>query len=181
MRKLILVAGLPCAGKTTVAEILSKLTGAPIIVMGDIVRELSQKLSEEPHRVAIGLRLREGRRAIALRVLEKLKDTPNDLIIIEGIRSIDEVECFKENGYETYLIYVVASRPTREKRARERGRDEDVRHVPSIVLRDLREATYGLAELVIYADAMLLNEYERIEDLREACINILKRLNIAKI
>ncbi len=178
MTKLLLIAGLPCAGKTTVAKILSELTNAPIIVMGDIVREISQRTGEEPHKIAVGLRLREGRRAIALRVLERLKNVQSNLVIIEGVRSIDEVECFRENGYETYLIYVVASRPVRERRALARGRDEDVRHVPHITLRDLREAAYGLADLVIYADVILLNEYERIEDVREACINLLKKLRI---
>ncbi len=180
MRKLILIAGLPCAGKTTVAKILSEILNSPMIAMGDIVREISLKTGEEPHRVAIGLRLREGRRAVALRVLERLKEYQNNILIIEGVRSIDEVECFRENGYDTILIYVAASRPVRERRAWERGRDEDVKHVPSLTLRDLREAAYGLTDLVIYADVMILNEYDRIEDLREACINVLKMLNLVK-
>ncbi|NPA71174.1 MAG: AAA family ATPase [Crenarchaeota archaeon] len=178
MSKLLLIAGLPCAGKTTVAKILSELTNAPIVVMGDIVREISQKTGEEPHKIAVGLRVREGRRAIALRVLEKLKNIKNDLIIVEGVRSIDEVECFREHGYETYLIYVVASRPERERRALARGRDEDVKHVPNITLRDLRESAYGLTDLIIYADVVLLNEYESIEGVREACINLLRKLKI---
>ncbi|NPB00156.1 MAG: AAA family ATPase [Crenarchaeota archaeon] len=178
MRKLLLIAGLPCAGKTTVAKILSELTNAPVIVMGDVIREISEKTGEEPHKVAVGLRRREGRRAVAMRVLEKLKNIQSSLVIVEGVRSIDEVECFRENGYDTYLIYVVASRPVRERRALSRGREEDVKHVPTITLRDLRESIYGLAELIVYADMILLNEFERVEDVREACINLLRRLNI---
>jgi hypothetical protein len=45
-------------------------------------------------------------------------------------------------------------------------------------LRDLRESAYGLTDLIIYADVVLLNEYESIEGVREACINLLRKLKI---
>ncbi len=173
---IILISGLPCSGKTTVAEIFRKYFNCNIVSMGDVIREESSKTGLEPHKIAIYLRCREGRRAVVNRVIDKvLKELENsNVVIVEGLRSFEELEAFREIGYNTVLIYVVASRRVRESRALSRGRAEDVKHVPSIHHRDLRESIYGLIELILYADYIINNDYEDLKKLEEDCLKIIK-------
>jgi len=164
-RLLVLVAGLPLSGKTTVAKLLGEKLGVPVYSLGDVVREEAERVGRDPGEVASMLRVREGRRAIASRLAEKLRDTKHEILIVEGVRSIEEVQELCEKLHASpYILYVAASRPTRERRLQARGRLDDV-GMRTVLLRDLRESAYGLTELIAYADKILLNDHDDIADL----------------
>ncbi len=164
---LVLVSGLPCSGKTTVAQIIAQNFDAPVLSMGDIVREEASRLGIDPGKVATLLRLREGRRAIARRLIEKLRNVDKDVVVIEGVRGPDEVAHLKEeSGCDVLLVYVVASRPVREERFRRRARQDDV-GLTTVNVRDLRESLYGILDLLTVADIVLVNDYETTRELEE--------------
>ncbi len=175
----ILISGLPCSGKSTVANIIAKHLNCNVISMGDVIREESSKTGLEPHKIAISLRLKEGRRIIAKRVVDKIlrELDRKDVVIVEGVRSFEEIELFKEYDLNTVLIYVTASRKIRISRALSRGRSEDLKDVPELTLRDLRESIYGLTELIIYADYIINNDYEDLRRLEEECFKIVKDID----
>jgi len=82
-------------------------------------------------------------------------------------RRIEEVEEIRDKlNVKTYLVYVVASRPVRESRFQARGRADDLT-IRQLVARDLRESVYGLTELVIYADKIIVNDYPDLEPLEK--------------
>jgi len=164
-RLLVLVSGLPLSGKTTLARLLSNRLNAPMFSLGDVIREEASKLNRDPGEVASLLRVREGRRVVASRLAEKIRNVNSDVIIIEGVRSIEEVQELCEKLHAVpYLIYVVSSRPVREKRLRARGRTDDVT-LCTVTVRDLREAAYGLTELIVYADKIVVNDFENVSEL----------------
>ncbi len=176
-RLLILISGLPLSGKTTLAKILSAKLNAPIFSLGDIVREEAAKLGRDPGEVASTLRVREGRRAVASRLVEKIESARSNVVIVEGVRSIEEVEelCEKLSA-RPYIVYVVASRPVREKRMRERGRLDDAT-TRTVTLRDLRELIYGLAELLVYADKIVLNDHNELAVLEQEAETIIEDIH----
>ena len=164
---LVLVSGLPCSGKTTVAQIIAQSFNAPILSMGDVVREEASKLGEDLGKIATLLRLREGRRAIAKRLVEKLRGVDSEVVVIEGVRGPDEVSLLKEeSGCDVFLVYVVASRPVREERFRRRARQDDV-GLTTVNVRDLRESLYGILDLLMIADSVIVNDYENVQELEE--------------
>jgi len=178
-RLAILIAGLPCSGKTTVAKILSEKLKAPLFSMGDIIREEAARLGIDPGKVATMLRTREGRRAVAYRLVEKLRDVTAEIVIVEGVRGPDEIDVIKEMlNMDTVLIYVVASRPVRESRFRQRARQDD-RTVSSVLVRDLRECLYGILDLLTIADIVLVNDFEEVSQLEKYIeSDVLPRLRV---
>ncbi|WP_457611745.1 AAA family ATPase [Methanocaldococcus sp.] len=160
---LIGITGMPGAGKSGVYEVAKRLN-IPIISMGDIVRYETKKrgLELNPKNVgetAIWLREKYGDEAIAVACLkyinENLKD--KDVVIIEGIRSLYEVDYFRKHK-PLVLIAIHASPRTRFERLRSRGREDDPKDLRVFIERDLRELKFGIGESIALADFMVVNE-----------------------
>ena len=100
MAKLVvLLTGMPGAGKSIVSS-LAKDMGIPVINMGDIVREETERRGLKPSitnmlRVADELRQIYGPHAIALLTLKRLHEVSACTVVVDGVRSIEEVEYFK--------------------------------------------------------------------------------------
>ncbi|MFN3803970.1 MAG: AAA family ATPase [Pyrobaculum sp.] len=161
MAKRIMVAGLPGSGKTTVAKIIEGW-GYAYYNLGDVVREEASRAGLPPDRVAVTLRLEVGKRAVAKRLLERVG---GDRVVVDGVRSLEEVEAIEEALGEAALIYVVASRKTRYLRLVERKRADDPSTYSHFLIRDLRELRFGLAELLARADYILVNENKTVKDI----------------
>ena len=108
-RDILIVAltGMPGAGKTTVANYLHHM-GIPLLIMGDVIREAAESqglapTSDNLANLMIKLRKKNGPGAVAHLITNKIKlmrkeDNKLNVVIVDGIRSMAEVEVLKDIG-----------------------------------------------------------------------------------
>ena len=176
-RLVVLLAGMPGAGKSVVSS-LAKDMGIPVINMGDVVREETERRGLKPSminmlRVAEELRQLYGPHAIALLTLKKLSEISACMVIVDGVRSIEEVEYFKQNlDCEILILAIHASPRTRFERLLKRGRPDDPKSWDEFRKRDMKELSWGLGSVIALADIMVVNEGE-LEEFISTVRNIL--------
>jgi dephospho-CoA kinase len=177
--KLVIITGMPGAGKGEIAEAF-QTAGVPVIVMGDVVREEARRRGLEPNpentkTVMLDLRAKDGLGAVALRCLEDLKQQTYDVVVIEGCRSVAEIDVFDDFAEEVKIICVHAAPNVRFNRLRDRGRDDAPQEWVTFRERDLREISVGLGAVIALSDIMLINE-GTIEEFRENARAIVEEL-----
>ncbi len=169
-RLIICLTGMPGAGKSSVASFL-KEKGFEVVTMGDVVREEAKRQGLEPTDINLGnmmLKLRQdlGPGAIGYIVLQKLaRDGGHSNVVIDGIRSIAEVEVLKKVG-EVRLLAIHASQDTRFKHLKERGRADAPSDDTEFAGRDKRELSVGVSEAIALANEMISNNDLTLEQLR---------------
>lgn len=154
--------GMPGSGKSLVVEV-AKERGYDVVVMGDIVREEAERRCLEPNAENIGkimleLRQLEGKSVIAKRCIPRIRNADQQKIIVDGVRSLDEVEEFKEHFPKFRLIAVHASPETRFQRLYNRKRSDDADGWEVFHERDMRELSVGLGNAVAMAEYIVVNE-----------------------
>ena len=175
-RLIVCLTGMPGAGKSTVASIL-KVKGFSSITMGDAVREEAKLRGLEPTDANLGklmLKLREdlGQGAVAHLVLKKLeRDGADSNIVIDGVRSIDEVEVLRRVGH-VRLLAIHASQDTRFKHLKGRGRSDAPSNSKEFAGRDKRELSVGISEAIALADETLSNNELTLEQLKKRACEI---------
>ncbi|MGQ9719853.1 MAG: AAA family ATPase [Candidatus Jordarchaeum sp.] len=162
MRKVIGLVGMPGSGKTLAVNIAKKM-GIPVVAMGDVVRDevKMRGLEETPYsvgKVSMGLRKEEGEQAVAIRTLNKIEREKTPVILVEGIRSLEEIELFKKHYPDFTLIAIHSSPKTRFKRLYERQRLDDTKDLKTFQERDARELNYGIGSAIAQADYLIVNE-----------------------
>ena len=179
--KIIAFTGMPFAGKTEAVKV-TKEAEIPMIRMGDMVwNEVNKrglKLNDNNvGTIANQMREKHGRGIWAIKTINKIKTMGNiDSIVIDGIRNVEEIEVFKsELGDNFVVIAVETSEETRRKRALERRRKDDSKDVKKLKERDQRELDWGLGSVIASADIVILNNGS-IDDFRKNIKEILKRL-----
>jgi dephospho-CoA kinase len=106
------------------------------------------------------LRKTEGTNAIAKKCIPKIEKEKAKKIIIDGIRSLSEINEFKTH-YPTFtLIAIQASPETRFKRLYRRQRSDDPTNWENFCERDRREISVGLGEAIAKAEYIIQNEGE---------------------
>lgn len=168
--KLIILTGMPGAGKSEVADAFHR-AGTPVIVMGDVVRDEVRRRGMEINPtnnklVMLELREHDGQGAIAKHCVRHLKDTKAELVVIEGCRSLAEVDVFDDYAESVCIICVHSSPRTRFGRLQKRGRKDDPQDWSTFRERDLREISVGLGAVIALSDIVVVNE-ETIEHLRK--------------
>ena len=161
-KKIIGVAGMPGAGKSLVVKAAYEL-GFKVVVMGDEVREEAKRRGieatpENLGRLMLELREMEGPASIAKRCLEKIQKAKEDFVLVDGVRSMYEVEEFKKHFPNFILLAVHASPETRFRRLFKRKRSDDPVKWKNFVERDNRELKVGLGNVIALADYILVNE-----------------------
>jgi len=159
---LVIITGMPGAGKSELAQIFRD-AGFPVIVMGDIIREESRRRGleanpESTKKVMLDLREREGPGAIAIHCLDELKTHTSPTVVIEGCRSVAEVEVFEQYAESVTIVCIHSSPITRFARLCQRGREDAPPEWSSFRERDLREISVGLGGVIALSDIMLINE-----------------------
>jgi len=179
--KIIAFTGMPFAGKTEAVKV-TKEAEIPMIRMGDMVwNEVNKrglKLNDNNvGTIANQMREKHGRDIWAIKTINKIKTMGNiDSIVIDGIRNVEEIEVFKsELGDNFVVIAVETSEETRRKRALERRRKDDSKDVKKLKERDQRELGWGLGSVIASADIVILNNGS-IDDFRKNIKEILKSL-----
>lgn len=169
---------MPGAGKSSVASFL-KEKGFVVMTMGDVVREEAKRQGLEPTDINLGkmmLKLRQdlGPGAVGHIVLQKLaRDGNSSNVVIDGIRSIAEVEVLKKVGH-VRLLAIHASQDTRFKHLKERARADAPSSGNEFAGRDKRELSVGLSEAIALANEMISNNDLTLEQLKLHAYNIVK-------
>jgi len=159
---LIGVAGMPGAGKATVEEIVKNM-GYPVVIMGDEIRNEAKRRGLKPTPENLGivmlkLRKEKGLCVVAERCLPKIENAEGKIVVVDGIRSPNEMEEFKRHFSSFTLIAIHASAETRFQRLFKRKRSDDPTGWKTFVDRDLRELSVGLGDVIAMADYMIVNE-----------------------
>jgi dephospho-CoA kinase len=161
---IVAVVGMPASGKSTVAGMLSRMLGCPVIVMGDAVRRETRRRGlpltpENVERVAAELRAELGRGAVARLVLDDARRAVEErgCAIVEGARSPEEIPILAGAG-RVCIVAVHASPRRRLERLRARGRLGETGW-EALRLRDRANLGFGVGELIALADYMIVNEW----------------------
>ena len=154
--------GMPGSGKSVVVQV-AKANGYDTVIMGDIIREETKKRDleltrENVGKVMLALRREEGPAVVAKRCLPKITKSKSSKIIVDGIRSLDEIDEFKRNLKKFTHIGVHASPETRFQRLFNRGRPDDPKNWEDFNDRDMRELSVGLGNAITMAEKMIINE-----------------------
>lgn len=176
---IICITGMPGSGKSIVAEQAATI-GYKVISMGDIIREeaKSRGIKASPRSLgALMLRLRreKGKDAVAKRCL--LRAQGENLSIIDGVRSLNELSFFRDNS-SICLVAVHASPATRYKRLLKRGRVDDPKDYVTFQKRDDRELNVGIGSVIALADSILINEGS-VGDLKRSAMKLFRGINNA--
>ncbi len=156
------LVGMPGSGKSVAAEVGRQL-GFTVLVMGDVVREESAKrgLKATPAslgRVMVELRAEEGAAVVAKKTIAKMMRVNGQRIIVDGVRSLAEVEEFKKQYPEFKLVAIHSSPDTRFHRIFKRQRSDDASVRRVFTTRDQRELTVGIGSAIALADHVIINE-----------------------
>jgi len=157
--------GLPGSGKGELAAV-AREAGIPVVTMGDVIREACRDRGRDPStdhgEVAKALREENGPAAIAERSLPLVRDavteTDTDTVVVDGLRSMVEVEAFREAfGDQFRIVSIEAPFDLRAERLAERGRDSSDSDLEALRARDERELSFGMGEVMDAADVRIDN------------------------
>lgn len=168
---------MPGAGKSTIANGL-KSKNFEIINMGDSVREEAKKRNLEPTGQNLGklmleLREKNGPGAIAKLILDKINNSNSSVIVIDGVRSNEEIEVLRKIG-TVKLLSIHASTDTRYSFLNDRGRSDDPKNRENFDERDTREIGVGISTPIALADESISNNNLSIEELIENAYKIIR-------
>lgn len=177
-RKLVLITGMSGSGKTTLAKFFASKS-YKLLNMGDVIRNLAKQLDLEPRPSTVGklaqdIRRKGGESAVAIECVKFLKSKYDGKTVVDGIRSLEEVDTFKAE-FDVTLVAVHASPKTRFDRLRRRGRSDDPNDYIQFLIRDRRELGFGLGNAVAMADYMIVNEAD-IPHLRQEMERLMRFL-----
>jgi dephospho-CoA kinase len=158
----VAVAGMPGSGKAAFRKALTKLD-YPVVVMGDVVREEAKIRNLEPTPENLGtlmlnLRAADGPAAVAKHCIPKLKKATEQIIGVDGIRSLHEVSEFKKHFPNFVLVAIHTSPKKRYQRLFRRRRSDDPQDWETFMERDQRELGVGMGDVIATADYMVVNE-----------------------
>jgi dephospho-CoA kinase len=153
---------MPGSGKGVFRRTVQKM-GYPVVIMGDVVREEVKQRNLKPTpenlgKTMLNLRELEGPTAIAKRCVPKVEKATGRVVVIDGIRSLAEVEEFKKHFPDFTLIAIHASPKTRYKRLFRRNRSDDPTNWGIFEQRDFRELGVGMGAVIAAADHTVVNE-----------------------
>lgn len=174
--RIILVAGMPGAGKEELLTVARGM-GLPFLRMGDLVREEHVKASCPGRGIPVGQfanseREEHGRDIWAKRAVARMD---GDIFLVDGCRSMDEVDAYRAQGEEIVILGIFASPGQRFERLVRRARDDAPADLDEFAARDRREMGWGLAEVLALADVMICNDSD-LESFKTAAARTLEGL-----
>jgi dephospho-CoA kinase len=180
---IVALTGMPGAGKTTVANYLAQ-KGIPLLIMGDVVREAAQNEGLEPtshnlSKLMVRLREKNGPEAIAHLIAKKIKtmkkkDKGFDVVIVDGIRSMAEIQVLKGVG-NIKLLAIHGSIITRYSHIRERARSDVPSDIGEFDKRDKVEMGVGISDAIALADETISNNDISIPELCELSLRTVQK------
>ena len=159
--KVMGISGMPGSGKSFISDIATE-RGAIIVSMGDIVREEAKKRGESSKETAKNLRAEFGQYIISELTIKKIKKLQEEgienSIVVEGIRSLHEVDMFREE-FDNFIIVSVFANPTlRFERLKIRMREDDSTDFNVFDAMDRTELGFGIGSVISLSDKLIINE-----------------------
>ncbi len=178
MLLIVAVTGMPGAGKSTAAQALVG-RGWRRVVMGDVIRAETKRRGLEPDAKNTGevmklLRKERGDAAVAELCLEAINRVGGGKVVVDGIRSMDEVVAFRKRA-RVLLIAVHASPARRFALLKERGRQDDPITYEMFLERDRRELGVGIGNAIALADETISNQHTTPEKLEAEMAEVVER------
>jgi len=162
-KKLVIgITGMPGAEKTKVAQLLSNY-GIPYLTLSNVLREelKMRKLSFTPanyEKLAIELRKEFGKDIIAKKCWDFIeKNIDSEVIIVDGLRSPEEVSFFKKVIKNFFLVLVHASPHTRFDRLNRKD-PVNFNSREKFDLLEKHNLKLGIGEVISQADYVIVNE-----------------------
>jgi len=180
---------MPGSGKSAAREIAKEL-GIPVLIMGDVIREEVKKrgLKEEAksyESVMRDIRAKLSDQIVAERTAKKLNHIKEDIVFIDGIRSLEEVRYFRKITEDVHVLALLSPFRIRLKRLSSRKRLGDPKTEKELEERDEAELKIGLGDVIAKADSYIINDDRPIEvfkeDLRKTIIRLMKSNQINQI
>src|SRR5574340_325873 len=174
---IVCLTGMPGAGKTTIAEAL-RTKGFDKITMGDAVRAEAARRKIEPTGENLGklmleLREKNGPGAVAELIKNNIVNSKSDVVLVDGLRSLAEVEVLKKIG-TVKVLAIHASGDTRFGFLTRRDRSDAPSDRNDFAKRDSREIGVGMSESIALADETISNNNLTIEQLINTAYDIIK-------
>ncbi len=166
--KVISICGLPGSGKSTAIDAIKDI--GHVITMGDVIRQEARLRNipgtgENLGKIARELRERHGPEIIAKKCVDMIKSLGEEIIIVDGVRSLSEVTIFR-TYWSFPIIAIIASEEIRFKRLLERERSDDPKTIEDLRKRDNREIEFGQKWVIEAADYKIYND-STIEELKK--------------
>lgn len=178
-RLVVGLAGMPGSGKSLVVNVANE-SDYDVVVMGNVIREETSQRGLKPTPMNIGkimleLRETEGASVVAKRCTPKIETAGRQKVIVDGIRSLAEVEEFKKHFPLFSLIAIHSSPETRFRRLYHRRRTDDPEDWEIFHERDMRELSVGLGNAIAMAEHIIVNE-EDYESARRKARDIMRKV-----
>ena len=169
---------MPGSGKSTIVSVL-KERGIETMNLGDGVRAEAKRRNLEPTgdnlgKLMLELRKKNGAGAIAELLTESIKNSQSKVIIVDGVRSITEVEVLRNVG-SVKLLSIEATADTRYKFLSSRGRSDDPITREKFEERDNRELGVGIGESIAIADETIVNSDITLDELTERAHKVIEK------
>lgn len=157
--KIIGFCGLPGSGKSKALDAIKEM--GYIVNMGDIIRNEAEKRNLDPTDLELGkiareLREKEGLGVIAQKSIELINDLDQEIIFIDGLRSMEEILVFRKY-WKFPVIAIIIDEKRRYELIKERARRDDPKSYNELRLRDNRETSFGLKKVIENADYFVTN------------------------
>lgn len=184
-KTLIVVTGLPGAGKSTVSNFIMEEYKFPVISMGDCVREEARKRgikedAKSMQEFIVDLRRKHGPGVVAELAIKKIEELNEGVVIVDGLRSKEELEIFRKTFKKILLLIIVASLETRLKRLSIRRRTDDPKTLEELRARDEVELNIGLREVINDNKGTKIENEGDLQELKQKVRKIMEELGIPK-
>jgi len=168
---------MPGAGKSIFAEGLKPI-GYDIVNMGNAVRDEVKKRILEPTssnlvKLLLELREKNGPGVIAELIKPKIESSTANVILIDGVRSNDEIQVLRKFG-NVKLLAIHASTDTRFDFLQKRGRSDDPQTKDNFDERDDRELGVGISNPIALSDDAISNTGLTKDELIESAFTIIQ-------
>ena len=177
VKTIVCITGMPGAGKSTIVSKLEEI-GFEKFTLGDGIRAEAKRRNIEPSgenlgKIMLEVREKNGPGAVAELIKESIQNSVQEVIIIDGVRSIAEIDVLKEVG-DVKLLAVQASPETRFDFLSSRGRSDDPKTRENFEERDNREIGVWIDKSIKIADKIITNHNLTIDELVNSAKEIIK-------
>ncbi len=181
-KKLILIVGLPGSGKSTTADFIKKEFNAEVVHSGDIIREEIKKrgLEYTPKTdalIAHWFHTGGREKLIVKKVWDKIRKSKKKLIVIEGLRSEEQLKYLEKLAKtKPIIISIIASFKVRVKRELKRGRFGKKETISYLKFREKLEKSHGIEGLLKKANYKIDNSKLTIKQTNTKISKIIKEI-----